>query len=310
MILGCRTRIRYLRLTPPGSCPCYTFGQMALPLANDTDRLNALVEAMAEYLKQGMILRDPGMDNGGLHLVHQATEESLRSTRAPVLARTLYEEARYLPNREQLDYLEDLKESYGCALQADKLARALLSACQVPESLFLEPDSDLDDAGHAGRFDAWVVQSDAVAISSFASEWGYYNYRILPEYGGMVIGGVGRLLRRSVRDLAVEWLLACDRTLCHVHDEEQTPPPAGLTALVDSLSKDIAKRVTLHHKPIDVVPMEVDHLDPRYFEARADVEFARTRVDERCRKRNDLLSLNALAIVARDGGSSVEATEV
>tara|TARA_B110000046_G_C12818332_1_gene324277 strand:- start:66 stop:551 length:486 start_codon:yes stop_codon:yes gene_type:complete len=145
---------------------------MALPLANDTDRLNALVEAMAEYLKQGMILRDPGMDNGGLHLVHQATEESLRSTRAPVLARTLYEEARYLPNREQLDYLEDLKESYGCALQADKLARALLSACQVPESLFLEPDSDLDDAGHAGRFDAWVVQSDAVAISSFASEWG------------------------------------------------------------------------------------------------------------------------------------------
>ena len=284
---------------------------MASSIANDVDKLDALVNAMADYLKVSLCMRDPGIEKPDLNLVRHAKEASVRQSRAPILAKTLYEEARYLPDKEQLDYLDDLKVSYGYALQADRLARLLLTACQVPESAFREDsDSSGDDEAPEALTRPFEAESSAVTLSSYTSEWGYYSYRILPEYGNMMIGGVGRLLRRSVRELAIEWLLACDRTLCHVHDEELTPPPQGLTALIDSLAKDIAKRLTLHHKAMDVVPMEVDHLHPNYFEARADVEFARTRADERCRKRNDLLALNALHIVARDGGTTVEAAEV
>ena len=163
-----------------------------------------------------------------------------------------------MPDKEQLDYLHDLKVSYGYALQADRLARSLLTACQVPESAFREDsDGSGDDEAPSASLHPFEAESSAVTLSSYTSAWGYYSYRILPEYGNMMIGGVGRLLRRSVREISIEWLLACDRTLCHVHDEEMTPPPQGLTALIESLAKDIAKRLTLHHKALDVVPMEV-----------------------------------------------------
>ena len=279
---------------------------MTTSIADDVDRLNAIVSAVADFLSKGLNMRDPGFESENLNLVRQSKEASIRRMRAPILAQTLYEEARYLPNREQLDYLEDLKRSQGFALEADKLARSLLTACHVPKSAFRDENEEDTLLGRSSNGHA----NNAVTLSLYAKEWGYYNYRVLPEYGGMVIGGVGRLLRRSVRELAIEWLYACDKALCHVHDEELTVPPLGLTALVQSLAKDIAKRLTLHNKVVDIVPMEVDHLDPLYFEARADVEHARTRVDERCRKRNDLLALNAMAIVARDGGTTVESAEV
>ena len=45
---------------------------MTSSIANDVDKLNALVDSMADYLKVSLCMRDPGIEKPDLNLVRQS----------------------------------------------------------------------------------------------------------------------------------------------------------------------------------------------------------------------------------------------
>ena len=208
-----------------------------MSIANDSGRLNALIDAMACYLDQTLRLTDPAAERDDLHWKHDAGIATIERSRADTLATTLYSEARYLPTTDQLDYLEELEDTTDKAERADRLATELLRVCDS-----VDETGDDDDSTLGG-----VSETGAVALAPYASWWAYFNYVEVDTSCGLVVGGMGRMLHDRITAIAAEWLHECDRVLCLVHD--CTPANDDeIDALVSQLSRDISKRITLHNK--------------------------------------------------------------
>ena len=256
-----------------------------------------LVNAMARYLADGLSLTDPSMSSpGSLHWKQDASELRALSANAPTLGRTLYREARYLPDKDQLDYIAHLYELQSRATSADRLATDLLMQCRYREE---------------GAFAITTPPREvAVVVAAHVQSWGYYHSASL-EGHNVVIGGVGHMLKLSVYERAKVWLCQCDRAMCVVHNEDTSPARDRLAALISAFAADIAKRITMHTKPASKEMLdEVDHISPPFLQASMNSEYERARVEADCAIRNDMKALRALMVVARDGGSTPEAMHV
>ena len=188
-------------------------------------KVEAMVDAMASYLEKTLTLRDPSLvdqvlENRRAHWKKDSKTISLAMKAAPTLVSALYEERNHLPDRAQLDFLEQLRCVYQRCHLTDKLCSSLLSRCGFVgfggwEAVEDEVDHEqLEDAG-------------AVLLAPYAREWGYYEYnrlRLGSEHGRgagrpITVGGLAIELRAQVCGAVVSWLVACDRELCFVHAE-------------------------------------------------------------------------------------------
>ena len=260
--------------------------------------LNALVDAMAKYLAQGLNLKDPSMSSSSsLNWKRNANELRALAASAPNLAITLFKDLRYLPSKRQLDFLADLYELQALARRAEQLATALEVRCHYRE----------EEGALAA---ATPLREVAVSVAEFVHLWGYYQDAIVEEHN-ILIGGVGGMLKRSVYDHVFAWLCKCDRKMCNVHNEDTSPARDRLEALISAFAIAIAKRITMHAKPASKEMLdEVDYLSPLFLQGSMNSEYERARVEADCAIRNDMKALRALMVVARDGGSTPEATHV
>ena len=259
-------------------------------IADDPRRLGAIIDGMAAYLDEALRLQDPDMKRDDLHWKRDAGLASIEKARADTLASTLYEEARYMPNTLQLDYLQALDECAEKAERAEKLAAALIRVCD-----------EYEDSSWAG-----VSESGALALAPYASWWAYYHFTEIDVTCGLVVGGMGRMLRDRIALLAEDWLHECDRLLCLVHGRQNYCNDTNVTTLVSQLAKDIAKRVTLHNSATAF--SEMDNLEPDSLGARNEIEFTRVRVNAQCQARNDMRALQALQVLAREPMSTAAKT--
>jgi hypothetical protein len=257
-----------------------------LPIADDAPRLNAIVNAMADYLNETLRLADPAANRDDLHWKRDDGLLSIEKARAPTLASTLYDEARYMPDTAQLDYLDSLAGVMEEAERAEKLANELIRLCD-------EKDESTGECSSDGA----VSETGAVALAPYASWWAYYRFTEIDSTCGMVVGGLGRMLKDRITIMAADWLLECDKMLC-IANESYPCNDGDVELLVSQLAKDISKRVTLHNTTSPF--SEVDKLEPASLGARNEVEFTRVRVDAQCQARNDMRALHALKVLARE----------
>jgi hypothetical protein len=252
-----------------------------LRIADDPRRLGAMIDGMADYLDQALRLHDPAMRRDDLHWKRDAGLAIIEKSRADTLGSTLYEEARYMPDTAQLDYLEALDDVAEKAERAEKLAIALTHVCDKFE-------------------DNWesVSETGAIALAPYASWWAYYHFTEIDATCGLVVGGMGRMLRDRITLLAEDWLHECDRLLCLVHGRQNYGSGNDIATLVHKLAKDIAKRVTLHNATSPFA--EMDNLEPDSLGARNEMEFTRVRVNAQCQARNDMRALKALLVLVRE----------
>tara|TARA_Y100000389_G_C17469320_1_gene528791 strand:- start:6362 stop:8347 length:1986 start_codon:yes stop_codon:yes gene_type:complete len=256
------------------------------PIADDPAKLSSLIDSMATYLDLALRWNNPEDGRDDLHWKRDAGLIAAEKRHAQTLASTLYNEARYMPNTEQLDYLEELKITTDQAERAEKLATELLKVCDDTEGTG-EEEEDMNGVSDTG----------AVALAPYASWWAYYHYRVVDEACELVVGGLGRMLKDRIELLARSWLHECDRVLCLVHDSH----PANdheIDTMSRQLAKEIAKRVTLHNSASPFA--EADKLEPSSLGARNEVEFTRVRIDAQCQARNDMRALEALKVLARE----------
>jgi len=278
-------------------------------IANDPRRLSGIIDAMAMLLSRVLVLKDSSMMSDTIHARHVLREATAinRELRAePTLAEVMNDEMRYAPSMEQLDLLDALEGSMSFALEADDLSMELLNACGL-----VDRSGGAEDPEAVA--DPLLAERDGVLISRFVSSAAYFDAEEHPRAHGepIVLGGLGELLRDEVRVHAQHWLWMCDRTLCIVYGETWEPFDA-LDELIDQLSRDIAKRVTLHsRRERDEAPLaEIDHLSSDFLGKRGDQELARTKASRDVEAKNDMRALRALMVIARDGGTSYEAVAV
>ena len=257
-----------------------------LPIANDVPRRDEIVTAMAQYLNQTLRMSDPASNRDDLHWKRDNGIICIERSRAPTLASTLYDEARYMPDTAQLDYLDCLSSVTEQAERAEKLANELIRLCE-------EADGDVEGGN--------VSDTGAIALTSYASWWGYYHFTEIQSTCGIVVGGLGRMLKDRITIMATTWLLECDKVLCLVH---KTHPcnDGDIEILVNQVARDISKRVTLHNTTSSF--SEPEYLEPASLGARNELEFTRVRVDAQCKARNDMRALLALKIISREPMSS------
>jgi len=253
----------------------------SVPIADDQQRLNAIIDGMASYLDRTLRLNDPGMQREDLHWKRDAGLASIERARAGTLAGTLHEEARYMPDTAQLDYIEALNETAVKAERAEKLASELMEVCDNMEDL---------SEGRVGG----VSETGAIALAPYARWWAYYHFTEIDTSCGLVVGGMGRMLKDRIALIAEDWLRDCDRVLCMLH-ETVSIDDADMSTLIAQLARDIAKRVTLHNTTSPFA--QVDKLEPDSLGARNEIEFTRTRVDAQCQARNDMRALRALQVL-------------
>lgn len=258
-------------------------------IGDDPTRLNALVDALSVYLDKTLRITNPALDRDDLHWKRDAGLARLESARAETLATVLHEEAHYMPDTAQLDFLDALEQTAEKADRADRLATELMNIC-----------SDVDD-----EWGGATAEMGVVPLAPYASWWAYYHFTEIEtgENSGIFVGGLGGMLRERIQTLAVEWLWECDRVLCHA-DDTQADNDAEVGTLIEALAKDIAKRVTLHNTAFN----EVDKLTSDFLESQNEAEFTRTRVEAKCQARNDLRALKALKVVVSEPMSDAART--
>ena len=282
-------------------------------LADDPDRLDALITSMSKFLARCLTLKDPDMLREDLHLVRNAKACGKEWAAAPPLGEVMDSEIRYMPDREQLDMIEELADSYDFARESEALAERMLSAACGTGVEYDSGHSDDSDEPSESTI-ANMPQIGGVVISVFADASAYFKREEFtrPDKDTITVGGIARQLRLDLYEHAREWLLKCDRTLCQVYDE-----PWGnselINSLVDTIAMAISKKMTLHGGVAprsDSMAVEVDHLSPTYLGSCVDACIAQTSAATEVEARNDLRSIQLLNILARDGGGSQAAVTV
>lgn len=269
-------------------------------VADDPEKLNAEVDAMARFLAHALKLRDLSLLKQDKHVLDCAEEVAREEKAQPTLGEVMNEELRYRPSAEELDHIEELAASYDFALEADSLALRMLAACGV-----VEAESEMEAAHPA------VAERDGIDVTQFADEDPYFQREKHPRVHGdaIVLGGLAGLLRNEVAMQARDWLWECERTLCIVHSEEWERFEA-MEELIARIGRDIAKRITLNTRKTEASMAAVDHLSADFLEQRGGQEVQRNRSYAQCDALNDLKALQLLSVIARHGGSTREALDI
>ena len=257
------------------------------------------------------------------------------------LIETLNNEARYLPTKERLQYLGQMRAAYEKCRSTDHLSTKLLKASgcdnvndgsdeedgygEVHDRRPVDDEDDgTDDAkwrsAQRAAHDA-DCETGAVAISPYVNRWGFFQYSTpIERVSHLTVGGIGRRLRASIAASAASWLLDCEKVISSINREE-TAHDDALACFAHKVAFDIASKITLHEEVVDhggddpstasttqqtTQPTTIDHLSPSYLEARNSVEYARTKLEARIAAHQDLLALRALQVLAREGGRTAK----
>lgn len=258
-----------------------------------------LVNSTASFLVECFHLRNPESIDPMIDIVKDAAraEKALKAT--PMLGALMDEEMRHKATKSQLDHLESLRDSYEFAVLTDRTAMALIVGGGVYQGMHRHTTQrEVRGNGNA---------SHAVQLKKAAESEAYYFMERHPSGHGapITLGGIGHALYRECLEHAERWLHACDRKLCTVHDDNVNDCD-HVDELIRTLALAIAGRMTLHYP----VEQGDDHLSTKALEARADMEYMRTRTLTVKEVKKDTLGLRALMVIARDGGESSEARVV
>lgn len=288
-----------------------------LEIVNDSQRLNACIDAMAGYLAECLSFKDESMaENVSWNMkealqknrvdLHRMQEEARAkqekaNQRCPPLGKLMRDELSVKADENQEEYLERLKELYSNATECLYMSIAILQDCAD----LLGPEwgelVDLDVA----------VEGDNVALAQYTRvDTFFFRYRC-PRSGceNVTVGGMCRMLCNLIKPQTKQWLHDCDRVFCEVHGEPWHQNEQ-IDDLIDMLAKAIARRLSMIKSQtgpgseLDLV------LTTRFLECRADSEFARNKWSNECKMKTDCDALVCLAIVARDGGETTEAQEI
>lgn len=291
-----------------------------LEIVKDPLRLSAAIEGMAQLLADVLVLKDDSMaPNVHWDVKVAATtpsvplsamrEEARRkdrvaAARCPPLGQLMDEELAYKATQEQESYLKGLAERY------DHATKTIFVSCDL-----LQDCGDLLSAEWSEVIDrSQALEGANVSLapySNFSQTPLFFRYRYPRPNGETVtVGAIATLLANELETLLTSWLHECDKTFCDVQGEIYQDTPE-ISKLVGMLAKALARKHALLTRPGSLDINEGDiAIDPRFLQCRAECEFARNRCNAECRVKQDAQALQALAIIARDGGETVEAKEV
>jgi len=249
----------------------------ATPDHEQDTRRESLTDAMCMFLCKVLVLKDLSLLSPNLHWKRDAKDVDNGTKKTPRLADVLYNEGRYVAGVQKLDYIALLHKLQSDAVAADFLSSTLMEGCDTA------PNSTID-------------------LSPYSHWNGFFEYTTLPRYNNLTVGGLAKLLSERVRVDVYHWLIACDREFCNLHSEPFSEPEGELLCLIHALSRDIAKRATLHGHIPNSMMVRLEMLSPAYLENVADVAFVRNRVAAQCSVRNDIAALSLLNKIAESGG--------
>ena len=265
-------------------------------------RLEALVSAMARFIGKTLGLKDPEV-NGLLDMPLRSAKGKPIKVEAMTYIKLMYEQLRYLPQKKDMDDLEELFRTWNFAEDSEFLAQSLIQD-KSPET---EGEAPAEAEGN----------TPCVALSNYARHPAYYKKQEhRRENGGvLVLGNVGQKLQDEVTDMATEWLIQLDMLICQVHGySENEPLHSGrawydVAHLITQFADAIGKRHTLT-QPLPDAMLDVDPLRSRFLETRAEVEFTRTTAQAETRARVDMEALQFLLVIAKHGASTAEAKSI
>lgn len=264
-------------------------------------RLEALVSAMSRFMGKTLGLKDPEVN--GLFEVPLRNRKGMPvKVQSMTYAKLMYEELRYLPQKKDMDQLEELFRTWNFAEASEFLAQSLIQ----DQSPALQAE-DAQESQHI----------PCVALSNYARHPAYYEKQEHRRDNGglLVLGNVGQKLQDEVADMATEWLVQLDMLICQVHGySDNEPLHSGRTwydvaHLIAQFADAISKRHTLT-QPLPDAMLDVDPLRPRFLETRAEVEFTRTTAQAETRARVDMEALQFLLVIAKHGSSTEEAKAI
>lgn len=243
-------------------------------LVKDTDRLDALVEAMARLMSNVLHIRNFEVHDG-----------------KKALGRALYEEKERFPTRDQLDALEEVQHASVFVRSAETLCNALNADARADRNVVLGPYSN----GQA-----------------FRSTWCFLRPRGRKK-SKLRVGGVSGALYLDAKREIFEWLMQCDRAMCIAYqdlpesDEDNANIPASLWDLASNLADAAARRITYMPQPSDD---EVMDLSTASLQTRAGIEVSRTALQAEEWQRTDLIALESFHLLAKCGGKSKTGRDV
>ena len=248
-------------------------------MVKDPDKLDGAVEAMACCMGKVLSLKDAALDGNPSNLTGG------RQT----LGQVLYEEKEHFPSREQLDQIDEIHKALKFVDEAHAVASAVCA------------DADTQPN---------VILSHYATTASFCQSWIFTR----PQGGGgegenesrLRVGGLRRLIFRSVVDLVYDWLLECDEAMMVYFSDMpkgERIDESPLYSLARDLAESIARRLSMF-EPSRTRDDAGEDLSTRVLQERANEEMARTAMQAEESQRTDLVALRALETLAQHGPAS------
>jgi hypothetical protein len=255
-------------------------------------RQDAIVNGMAEYLAGCLSLKDPaveptddrkGREGMPLHWSDNSDAAQRLRRKHPSVATIMHDELRYMPEKEQLDALEDLMATEGFAIATLRLSERMMCESNVAgAAIHLRP--------HSASTPYFRYETYELPCS---------NERTRVER--LRLGGVGGLLRDAVYRMARTWLRECDRQMLVIRSEATVGETAELSELIETLSLGIARHATLT-KPFETDGVRrASPLDANFLHARANAKFASAAIDAQAVAASELRAVRQLYTLARHG---------
>lgn len=192
-----------------GAHPRHGMDPVWRAIVNDPQKLDGIVNAMANCMGKVLSIKDPDVANGRLPL-----------------GKALYDEKEHFPTRSQLDEVENIQQAMGFVARAHLAAGQLRASATLGQNVLLTQFRDAETYCHS---------------------WLFTRPRRGTGDSQLKVGGLRRALYRDVKTLVYRWLMDCDaammvafRDVDGVHNDHHQ-----LTTLAHELSEGIACRLTL-----------------------------------------------------------------
>ena len=244
-------------------------------MINDTDKLNAAVDAMAACMGKVLSLKDNEIAKGRM-----------------TLGQVLYQEREHFPTRGQLDEIENINKGLQFVGSAHALATKLYT-----------------ETKNTGN----VVLTQYSTEPTFVNSWTFTRSRgDGREESRLRVGGLRRCIFKTAVDLVYKWLLDCDEAMMMAFSDMpkgERVDEAPLHSLAHNLAESIARRISLWEDNRQRDEAEED-LSSRVLQERASEEWARTAVAAEEHQRTDLIALRAFETLSTHGPESEKGRQV
>lgn len=238
-------------------------------IVNDPDKLDAVVDAMANCMGKVLSLTDNEVGDGRM-----------------TLGQALYEEKEHFPTREQLDQIDEIHKAMAFVDNAHTIARQVCQDAEVPPNVLLSPYANAPTFCQSWTFTR--QQADGTGESRLR------------------VGGLRRAVYGAVVDLVYNWLLECDESMMVTFNDMpkgERVDESPLYSLARDLADSIARRISMF-EPNRTRDDAGEDLSTRVLQERANEQVARNAMEAAEHQRTDLVALRALEMLAQHGPNS------